>query len=562
MSPVNISGEERLLKKVLSDEFSFAIPIYQRPYGWTIDESSALLDDLLSFLGEEHESIADLSPYFLGSIVLIKKDSPDAEVVDGQQRLATLTILFSVLRMLTEPDFAEGLTFYIYRTGRQVEGTLNSYRMTLKKDDAEFFRKYIQEPGGLNTLETEQATLRRTTSDSQKNILENALYFLQRLRAIPEQSRQRLATFMATRCFLVVVSTPERESAYRIFSVLNDRGLPLTLPDILKADVLGNIAEESRRYEYAQKWEAEEATLGRDPFQNLFSHIRMIERRTKVRNALTEFNQYIRPADNPEAFVDNSLLPLANAYEDILTASYESDHNAEQINELLKWLGWIDNSDWIPPAILYIKLYRYQPDRLLQFLRDLERLAAGLMILRANINKRIERYGSLLNWIDKGEDLYSANSPLQLTSEERNEILEVLDGDIYNFDQIRKFILLRLDSALVDGGASYTQSIITVEHVLPQNPPEQSEWIKWFPEPQQREELTHKLGNLALLPRRTNAAARNFSFAEKKRRYFQRDRVPNFALTNQVLSRDVWTPEIVETRQRDLLSRLQSVWRL
>lgn len=562
MSPANITGEEHLISKIFSNEFSFTIPIYQRQYRWTIDEASALLDDLLSFLGEDNQGMNELSPYFLGSIVLIKKDSPDAEVVDGQQRLATLTILLAVLRKLTTPDFAAGLTNYLYQEGSLVENRSPTYRLRISESDAEFFRRYIQVPNGLSALESEKSTLRQTVPDSQKHILENSLYFLQTLQAITEDRRQRLARFIATRCFLVVVSTPDIESAYRIFSVLNARGLPLTLPDLLKADILGNISEDLRRNEYARKWESKEAELGQDPFQNLFSHIRMMYRKTKVRNALTEFKEYIRPAEHPEAFVDNTLLPLANAYEDILDASYENQYNADQINALLKWLNRIDNSDWIPPAILYMKQHRDEPDLLLRFLGDLERLAAGLMLLRANINRRIERYGRLLYSIENGEDLHSLTSPLQLSPEEKSSILEVLDGDIYNFEQIRKFVLLRLDSALADGGATYNQSIVTVEHVLPQSPPEESEWLEWFPEKEKRDDLTHKLGNLALLPRRTNAAAQNYDFDKKKRQYFQRDRVPNFALTNQVLSHKAWTPDVVENRQRDLIARLAEVWQL
>jgi len=65
-----------------------------------------------------------------------------------------------------------------------------------------------------------------------------------------------------------------------------------------------------------------------------------------------------------------------------------------------------------------------------------------------------------------------------------------------------------------------------------------------------------------LLSRRKNAQARNFSFDKKKREYFQRNGVTNFALTNQVLSREVWTPDLVEDRQRDLVVKLAEAWRL
>ncbi len=97
--PVAIHATEKALFKVFSNDFAFSIPAYQRPYAWTREQASELLTDLLSFLGDGSESVTDANPYFLGSIVLIKSaDAPEADVVDGQQRLTTLTILLANLK--------------------------------------------------------------------------------------------------------------------------------------------------------------------------------------------------------------------------------------------------------------------------------------------------------------------------------------------------------------------------------------------------------------------------------------------------------------------------------
>lgn len=563
MSPTNIHGEEYRIGKIFSDDFVFRIPDYQRPYVWTIEQAGELLDDLLSFIGGDDQKVKEINPYFLGSIVLIKGDAPDAEVVDGQQRLITLTILYAALRELAPPEFGKGLTNRLYEEADPVEGTTNHYRLTLREDDAEFFKNYVQDKDGLKALEDQKAVLKQTSPHSQKNILDNALYFLERLRDIPEAQRERLAQSINLRCFLVVVSTPNIESAYRIFAVLNDRGLPLTYPDILKSEILGSIPEGTLRGEYAKKWVAEEEQLGREPFQNLFSHIRMVHRKTKVRNVLTEFREYIRPDQYPQSFIDDTLLPMANAFGDIRNASYESTTNSDEINELLRWLRQIDNADWIPPAILYMKLYRYQPERLLPFFRDLERLAAGLMILRTYVNRRIERYGRVLWAIEKEEDLCSETSPLQLTKEERQKVVEELSGNIYALGKVCTFTLLRVDSELSDGSATYKYPIISIEHVLPQNPPKGSEWLEWFPNEEERINSTHRLGNLVLLSRRTNRKAQNFDFEKKKQVYFRsQDGASPSILTSQVLDHEVWTPETIEWRQAKLVNTLKKVWRL
>jgi hypothetical protein len=101
-----------------------------------------------------------------------------------------------------------------------------------------------------------------------------------------------------------------------------------------------------------------------------------------------------------------------------------------------------------------------------------------------------------------------------------------------------------------------------VEHVLPQSPASESEWLAWFPESEVRASLVHTLGNLVLLTRKKNSAASNYDFARKKAAYFTRGGVSPFVLTTQVLQDSVWTPEIVSSRQNALLSVLEQHWRL
>jgi uncharacterized protein with ParB-like and HNH nuclease domain len=498
MSRVKIQATEYPLQRIFSKEFAFTIPLYQRPYAWTNEQAEELIEDLIAALGDGNESIDEINPYFLGSIVLIKKeDQPDAEVVDGQQRLSTLTILFAVMRTLVQPQYVNTFTKLLYEEGDIFLNEPNCYRLTLAKRDAEFFQEYIQNEGGIGKLNDLNST---TISDSRKNIKENALLFVKKLQKVSENQRYRLAQFIIKKCFLVTVSTPDLESAYRIFSVLNERGLDLSLTDILKAEIIGLIPKPQNEA-YTTKWEDTQDSLGRETFQDLFAHIRMIYRKAKLGSSvLKEFREHVRPTNNPQQFIDKTLCPLADALNVIKTATYRSDKQAEGVNQLFKQLSRIDNSDWIPPAILYLSRNHNYPDRLVEFFRDLDRLAAGLMIRRANINERIERYGRLLTAIEHGEDLYTPDSPLQITSEEKNNILKMLEGDLYLTQKIRLYVLLRLDAALSEGEASYNFPIITVEHVLPQNPASNSIWMKWFPSPEERERYVHRIGRSICLP--------------------------------------------------------------
>ncbi len=105
-------------------------------------------------------------------------------------------------------------------------------------------------------------------TDAQKNLRANALLYLQRLQGLSAKDLEDLAQFLINRCYLIAVSTPDLESAYRIFSILNDRGMDLSHTDILKAEIVGAIADENRE-KYTKKWEDLEDDLGREHFQDL-----------------------------------------------------------------------------------------------------------------------------------------------------------------------------------------------------------------------------------------------------------------------------------------------------
>ena len=564
MNPVKIEANQYSLYKVFSNDFIFTIPLYQRPYAWTTEQAEELLDDLITSLGDDNESIDEVNPYFLGTIVLIKGDKPDAQVVDGQQRLTTLTILISVIRSLVPEEQKHRLTKYLYQEADSCAGIPSGYRLTLGNRDADFFQEYIQNESGIDKLAAfDNAKL----SDSRINIKENALCLKKILEKLDDIKFQRLIQFMIQKCVLVVVSTADFESAYRIFSVLNNRGLDLSHADIFKADIIGQIYPE-RQDIYSYKWEEIEGKLGREDFKSLFSYIRMIHAQSKPREGIIkEFYKSVQPnpKEFPQEFIDKELIPFGNALCHIKNQSYKhsSKEIENKINQSFRWLGEIDNSDWIPPAILYLSKNDHKPELLVDFFTDLDRLASGLMIIRANINQRIERYSKLLQAIKNEENLYTSNSPLQLQESERQDILTTLNGDIYLMIKIGKYVLLRLDTALSDGSAEYKFKKISVEHVLPQNPKTNSEWLKNIFTEEEHEKYVHCLGNLVLLSRKKNTAAQNHNFETKKKKYFINGAgVSPFALTTQVLIEKEWTPAVIKRRQKQLINTLKQLWRL
>lgn len=557
-----LTAKEQSLAKIFSDDYVFTIPGYQRPYAWGRDQAQELLDDLLGALASSPTKLSDSSPYFLGSIVLIKGEArPDATVVDGQQRLTTLTLLLAAIRATVgDAELQKDITSCIYEKGSLVKGTEARYRLSLRERDRDFFRQYVQHEDGLQTL----VQLNSVLPDAQSRLRANAMVFMNGLAQLQQEQLVRLVQFVITRCYLVTVATPDLDSAYRIFGVLNSRGLDLSATDILKAEIIGGI-EPSLRDAYTKKWEDEEEDLGRDEFGDLFSHIRMVYRKAKPQGTLLkEFKEHVTPAQRPQQFVDEILLPMALAFSQLCDADYSSQRHAEQVNEHLRWLNRLEFKDWMPPALAFFIRNSQQPDAVLSFFRDLERLSYSMLVRKAGVNERIERFSTLTSAVESGTDLSTSKSPLQLSPEEQYQTYAALNGPLYDTHSSRALalLLLRLDHLMSDGSASYQHEVVSVEHVMPQQPAPGSQWSEWVSDKTQHQLWVHRLGNLALLSRKKNSAASNRDFAWKKAAYFTKGGTTAFALTTQVLQHADWTVEVMQQRQDEMLDKLETHWRL
>lgn len=553
-----LAATEVPLIKVFCSDFDFVIPDYQRPYSWGVEQAVQLLDDLVDALDRSADE-----PYFLGSVVLVKQPSVSrAEVIDGQQRLTTLTILLSVLRRLTtHVELAQNLSNMLVEPGNIVQGLQQRPRLALRGRDAPFFRAGVQDPSGLALLLAGQIN---PTNDAQAAVVANTRALHTRLAAWSEERRLALVQLLGNRTYLVVVTTPDLTSAHRIFSVMNSRGLDLTPADIFKSQVIGAL-DGGASDDYAKKWEDAEEDLGREAFADLFLHIRMIFSKERGRRGLLqEFPEQVLNAylpDRAKEFVDEVVLPYADAYEVMRDANYAAPSGADKVNLWLSRLAQLDNNDWRPVAMWALRMHRFEPQWLDEFLTRLERLAASMLVRRTYATPRANRYAQLLKELDEGAGVGAP--ALELDATEKEETRLRLDGEVYLMTRVRKYVLLRLDEMLANNpGVIYDHPVITVEHVLPQQPAADSVWVSDFSEAD-RAQWTHRLANLVLLNRTKNSEAQNYDFDKKKETYFSgRLGVSTFALTTQVLVQPCWTPAVLNSRQQALISTLSSGWRL
>ena len=146
-------------------------------------------------------------------------------------------------------------TFLCVKLEIKLKGTQDRFRLSLRPRDREFFQQNVQNRGSIaDFLQADS----KKFSDSQKRMHENVKCLHKKLLELDENQRDKLAQYVIGRCYLVIVSASDGDSAYRIFSVMNNRGMPLSPTDILKANVIGRCWRTPRKNTptngKAQRW--------------------------------------------------------------------------------------------------------------------------------------------------------------------------------------------------------------------------------------------------------------------------------------------------------------------
>ncbi|MGE0765597.1 MAG: DUF262 domain-containing protein [Hyphomicrobiaceae bacterium] len=558
--------------EMLGGRLRLRVPGYQRPYAWTVRQAAQLLDDVLLAIDDcPAEAIGDKAgnDYFLGAIVLMETErssgsgragAPDAthEIIDGLQRLATVTILLAVLRDMAEDDDIDAAVAAARclsdpdspaHGGDDVRDFL---RLRLAGGTHRFFYEYIQQPGASSAMPADDDLPAPET-----RLLEVREHLMASLIGESRERRRQLLQFLLENCHFAVISARTLDRAHHLFAVLNDRGLPLARGDILKAQILGDVPAD-RRGRLNDRWRDFEHALG-GSFEELFSHLRTIEGRSRAR-ILDEIRMLVDRNGNAEKFVEGTLFP----YADILSSIRQASGTAmpPSLSVPLRYLGWLGNHDWVPPLMLYWRAVDGDPGRLVPFLARLERLAYGLRLLGTGSDKRATRYRAVLDAIRTARLDGDAAGPLELTRDEQRLIAFNLRTLHARSQLACKLVLLRLNDLLAGHPQGLDPEDFTVEHVLPQKPGRSSQWYEWFPKADERERCTQSIGNLILVSRDENKQARNSDFASKLKIYFGPDAARQPLITRDIEPAAEWRPEDIKRREDRLTAILNAHWRL
>ncbi len=553
---MSIAAEVQRIRDVFSPGADIRVPPFQRAYAWEDEETEVLIRDLL-------EAFRAGTVYFLGAIVVIRpKNKGPLDVVDGQQRLTTLTIILAVLRDLALSREQESQLHNMigHETMGMVFGGGHHWRMTLNRSDTPFFRRYVQERGATKNQDAMVESAALEGSPSQTRIAAAVAQAHDFMTDMNDDERTRFAAWLLDEVSIVRVRVSEYAVAYKVFQALNHRGKPLSDHDILKSALferVGFTAQEAQQQ--SDRWNTYTNRLGDRGFADMWKQIRSLYDREGAGEMVSAVIAGIIPRSSIGEFLNNKLPRFVDAYDVVVNGRANGLALSEETQRRICYLRSIHHESWRAPAIMFLVEQAYDPDAADRFFWALERLAYMLQYSVRDREYRHKRYRKVLDAMENGT-LFDADSPLDLTRGEKSELVDRLRGRFPNFKQ-RRALLMRLSGAVEGALALPPETDCTVEHILPRTFPKGSDWIEDWSRQRDRDDLTECIGNFTLLTHDENQFADRKSFRDKLEIYFK-DGKASFALSHDLKGRTRWTPEDVKTRRDALIQNLAKDWDL
>jgi len=568
-----IESDKLLIKDVFQKWYR--IPEYQRPYVWGTDQVIELLDDIY----RARQSNPD-SQYFLGSMVLKKNNKQDGstkyeeyDLLDGQQRLTTLFLITAVIRDLTPETNTTRINTCretIYQISNPDDGIPERTRIVFDIRDKvrDFIEQYVKKYGGTQ----ENDDLRNISKKSEEDIsIRNMANAILTIQAFFEEgnSIDEFFPFFRSNVLIIYVAAEELEDAFHLFTFMNNRGIKLRNSDILKAENLSKISNDGERIKCTKKWEGIEEYFAED-FDNFLSHLRTILVKQKAGyNLLKEYEENIyspREFDrNTKTYISKPPLltkgritfDFIERYYKNYEALFDSENYAltssyELCNQLILMKLGFEADYWIVPLLRYFE--KYKNDGLLEFTYALDRKFSSDWIIGLSPTKRIENINAIIKEIELEVDQsVLLDSPVFLV--ESQDLSRVLAGGIYG-RRYGRYLLLKTDLSHHGHTTKFSPpTTISIEHILPQGPAQDSQWVLDYTE-EDRIKWTNRIGNLILLSRRKNSSLSNLDYCEKRHKYFQGN-IELFSNSVRIFQHyGEWKLNNLKENQKETLKRL------
>lgn len=564
MSAINFNTTNMTLRQLLGNGLTYRVPLFQRDYSWTQDEWEDLWQDIQSTLtGSE-------PVHYMGYLVLQTQDQKNFDIIDGQQRLTTLSLLaLAVLKALG--DFVNR-NIQPENNRRRAEQLRNSFigyldpvtlvprtKLTLNRNNDAFYRDRLVplQKLPLRGLRSSEHLLRKGFEWFGKQVAD--AYAARKDGAVLAQFLSDVADHL----FFTVITVTDELNAFKVFETLNARGVRLSPTDLLKNYLFSVVhregAHETEIQALERRWNRMVDQLGSESFPAfLRAHWNSRERlvreselfktlRAATRDKGQVFEQVRRMEEDVPVYV-----ALANPEDRLWTESQR--HYVRELRMFSVRQPW---------PLLLAAYRQFDEAGFTDVLR-----AASIVSFRYNVignlatNEQERVYNDLARRIAGGAltgpaEVVRALAPIYVDDDNfRSAFAEkALRTTSARNKQVARYILFALEHRL--SGKHYDADNLgySLEHILPENPTDG--WGSFTDA--QLDEAVYRLGNFTLMESALNREIGNQSFREKKQHYCH----SAFQITREVAAQNEdWTLDRVAERQRWMARQATGIWRL
>ncbi len=567
MAATNFKTENNTFRKLIGNGLTYRIPRFQRDYSWTNEEWEDLWMDVLSAIKADGESA-----HYMGYLVLQSADDKTFDVIDGQQRLTTvsiivLAVLKNIQRLIEAGNDAESNRRRVDQIRQTYVGYLDPVtlvarpKLTLNRNNNNYFQTYLVPLGHLpqRGFRASEHLLRKAFEWFDKRVAD----FLKGSSGDEGMRLAKLVEDISDRLFFTVITVTDELNAYKVFETLNARGVRLSATDLLKnylfsvLDRGGETDHELRNLE--DRWEAIVGRLQSENFPD-FLRVHWNSRRTFARQA-DLFKTIRAQVATPESVFQL----LRDMEEDLDTYLGLSSPEPSEWPQEDKQLATVLKTFRVRqpfPLLLAAKRVFDSPD-FTGLLRATVVISMRFNVIGSYSTAEQERkYNEVAEHIAKREltELSPALQALRTIYPDdgafRSSFAEkaIRTTDSRN-NRVVRVILCAIEKHMSGQAHDFASDAFNIEHVLPQNAPDGWGGV----DADDAEALTYRLGNMTLLHSGANRDLGTSEY-ERKRTVYQES---GFAITRKLGddNRD-WSAERIAAHQSWMATQATAIWRI
>ncbi|MEY2699719.1 MAG: hypothetical protein RIQ52_474 [Pseudomonadota bacterium] len=569
MATMNFNTTNATFRQLLGNGLSYRVPPFQRDYAWTEDEWDDLWQDMLGLFEEDGESA-----HYMGYLVLQSSDSKNFDIIDGQQRLTTISVM--ILACLGQlQDLATG-NMDAANNARRKEQLQNSYigyldpvslvpksKLALNRHNNRFYQTYL--------VPLEKIP-QRGLNASEHQLRKAFNWFKDKIRSrvgMTATSGKELAAFiddLVDRLFFTVITVTDELNAFKVFETLNARGVRLSATDLLKNYLFSVISSqhthETELKALEERWERIVGLLGSESFPE-FLRVFWNSRNRLVRKS--DLFKTIRKqiASRDVAFELLRDLDHAASIYAALRDAQDPLWNSEEKTALAQLIMFNVRQ---PLAMLLACHARFHDTERAQLTRIMK--AVAVISFRYNVICNLQAHDQERLYNDIAWKVFSG---IYARPSEVLVALRAIYPDDLHFKaafaekelrttnsrnrKVVRYILFEIERQRSGQALDAESALYNLEHILPEHPSEAWSYI----EESTQDRLIYRIGNMTPLESRRNRDLGNATYPSKRQAYQQ----SVFQITSAIAEHyETWDEAKIASRQTQLANIAAGIWKV